>query len=167
MASAIAKGQYETIDPPNTLRAKVRILKGRDAQFDPVKKAEQAVERLSTNFGEWMNEEVERLVETWGVSKSAGFSPESRAALYRAAHDLRGQAATLGYPAAGRIAGSFCDVLDECGAAVPDAFLEQFVRAIRAIARETERNQGSAVADALADELDHAGRELIRQRAGG
>ena len=162
MASALAKGQYETIDPPNTLRSKVRILKGREAQFDPVKKAELAVERLASNFGDWMGEEVDRLVERWSVGKSTGFTPESRAALYRAAHDLRGQAATLGYPTAGRIAGSFCDVLDECGDTVPDAFLEKFVNAIRAIARETSRNQDNDLARALADELHQAGQDLIR-----
>ncbi|MBV6657010.1 MAG: Hpt domain-containing protein [Devosiaceae bacterium] len=166
MPNALAKGAYETINPPNTLKAKVRILTGREAQTDPVKKAEMAVERLACNFGDWMNEEVERLLERWAAGKSSGFTEENRAALYRAAHDLRGQAATLGYPNVGRIAGTFCDILDELdGQPIPDPFLEKFVNAIRAIARETERNQENETAQALADELAAAAKDLIARQA--
>jgi chemotaxis protein histidine kinase CheA len=162
MTSTPASGQYETIDPPNPLRAKVRILTGRDANFDPVKRAELAIERLSGSFSDWMMEEVERLLEQWSANKSAGFAPQTRAALYRVAHDIRGQAATLGYPSAGRVAGVFCDILDSVESRdVPDAFLEQYVTAIRAIARETERGKDSTLAQNLADELAKAGQELI------
>ncbi|MEM6384461.1 MAG: Hpt domain-containing protein [Pseudomonadota bacterium] len=158
MTSTIAKGQYETIDPPTNLRAKVRVLSGREAaEFDPVKKAEQAVERLSSNFNDWMNEEVERLVEQWGAARNSDFNTDRRAALYRAAHDLRGQAATFGYPSVGRIAGTFCDVLDDLeGEDLPDGFLDKFVSAIRAIARETDKDPENETAIALADQLAEA-----------
>ena len=38
---------------------------------------------------------------------------DTRAALFRAAHDIKGEAATFGYPIAGRIAGSLCRLIDE------------------------------------------------------
>lgn len=160
------KANYETIEPPHTLRSKVRVLSGRDAQFDPVEKAEAAVERLSTNFADWMTEEVDRLGERWAVGKSSGFNQQSRQALYRTAHDIRGQAGTFGYPHIGAIAGTFCDILEGLeDQPVPDEVLEQFISAIRAIIRETERNQSNVVADQLTEELKVASGEILKQYA--
>lgn len=156
------KNTYQIIEPPKTLQKKVRKLSAREAKFDPVEKAEQAVARLSVNFVSWMDEEVERLLNIWQSSKASGFSPETRASLYRAAHDMRGQAATLGFPAVSQIAGVFCDILDAVGAeGVPDAFLEKYINAIRAIARETDADADNSTAQELANGLAHAGHELI------
>ena len=153
---------YEIIDPPNKLKSKVRMLVGRDAQMDPVERAEKAIERLSANFGDWMEDEVTRLIEQWRKTSDLDFSPEARAALYRVAHDMRGQAATLGFPSVGKIAGVFCDILDAFGdRPVPDTFLEKYIDAIRAIARETDRGEDNAIASELSSELERAGQELV------
>lgn len=153
---------YEVINPPNTLQKKVRKLVGREAQFDPVEKAEQAVKRLSVNFADWMDAEVQRLIDIWQTNKASGFSTEARASLYRAAHDMRGQASTLGFPWVGQIAGVFCDILDAMGSRpIPDAFLEKYINAIRAIARETQSGEDNSVAEKLAEELSKAGQEMI------
>ncbi|GAB5511075.1 MAG: hypothetical protein Rhims3KO_24760 [Hyphomicrobiales bacterium] len=164
MSQLKTDGNYELIDPPSTLKSKVRMLVGRDAQVDPVEKAEKAIERLSANFADWMDEEVSRLVDSWQTNKTAGFAQETRTSLYRVAHDMRGQASTLGFPAVGRIAGIFCDILDTLGEdRVPDAFLEKYITAIRAITRETKRGEDNAIAGQLADELAKAGQELIEE----
>lgn len=162
MSQSKPDGRYELITPPNTLKSKVRMLVGRNAKVDPVEKAEQAIERLSANFADWMDEEVTRLVASWQANKSSGFNHETRTSLYRVAHDMRGQAATLGFPTVGRIAGILCDLLDIVGEdRVPDAFLEKYITAIRAITRETKRGEDNAIAGELANELAKAGQELI------
>lgn len=162
MDDTIAQGSYETITPPNTLQKKVRKLSGRDAKFDPVKKAEQAVERLSVNFADWMDTEVQRLMDIWTANKETGFSAEARGDLYRTAHDMRGQASTLGFPSVGQIAGVFCDIMDAMGdRKIPDAFLEKYITAIRAIARETKAGEDNSIAATLAEELSKAGEEMI------
>lgn len=159
----IKKGEYKTITPPNTLQKKVRKLTGREAQIDPVAKAEQAVERLSVNFADWMEDEVKRLNTIWQADKGKNCA-ENRRTLYRAAHDMRGQAATLGFPSVGRIAGVLCDILDASDdAPVLDEFLEKYISAIRAIARETKAGEDNSIAEELAQELSNAGKELIAQ----
>ncbi len=162
MDEKIKEGGFQTITPPNTLQKKIRMLSGRDAQFDPVKKAEQAVERLSVNFADWMDEEVQRLMKVWQENKDTGFTEEARGDLYRTAHDMRGQASTLGFPSVGKIAGVFCDIMDAMGERdVPDAFMEKYIKAIRAIARETKAGEDNTIATTLADELSKAGAEMI------
>lgn len=165
MSQSKPDGHYELINPPNTLKSKVRMLVGKDAQIDPVEKAEKAIERLSANFADWMDQEVSRLVDSWQTNKSAGFTQEARTSLYRVAHDMRGQASTLGFPTVGRIAAIFCDILDTIGEdKVPDAFLEKYITAIRAITRETKQGEDNAIAGELADELAKAGQELIEEQ---
>jgi len=138
------------------------MLSGRDLQYDPIAKAERAVEQLSVNFADWMDEEVKRLLAIWQESKTTGFTPESRGTLYRTAHDLRGQASTLGFPSVGLIAGVFCNIMEAMGdRPIPDAFMEQYVAAIRAIARETKSGEDNSIAGALADELTKAGDDMI------
>ena len=162
MGKTVEKGDHSTITPPNTLQKKVRKLTGRKANFDPIANAEQAVELLSVNFADWMDKEVQRLMDIWQTNKSTGFSGEARGALYRTAHDLRGEAATLGFPSVGHIAGVFCDILDAVNDnPVPDDFLEKYITAIRAIARETKAGEENAIAAALAEELSQAGAEMI------
>ncbi len=160
----IIKGEYKTITPPDTLQKKVRKLVGREATIDPVAKAEKAVERLSVNFATWMEEEVARLIEIWQASKVSANANESRAMLYRAAHDMRGQASTLGFPSVGHIAGVFCDILECMGNdPIPEEFLEKYISAIRAIARETGAGEDNSIAEALAQELSRAGNEMIER----
>jgi hypothetical protein len=44
---------------------------------------------------------------------------------------------------------------------VPDAFMEKYIKAIRAIARETKAGEDNSIATTLADELSKAGAEMI------
>lgn len=162
MSEPITKGQYKIITPPDTLKKKVRVLSQRDLQYDPIAKAERAVEFLSVNFADWMDEEVRRLITIWQDSKTSGFTPEMRGTLFRTAHDLRGEAATLGFPSVGLIAGVFCNIMEAMGERpIPDAFMEKYIAAIRAIARETKSGEDNTIAGALADELTKAGDEMI------
>ncbi len=161
---AVTKKQdaFQTITPPDTLQKKVRKLSGRDAKFDPIAAAEMAVDRLSVNFTDWMDDEVKRLMEIWETSRESGFSSETTDVLYRAAHDMRGQASTLGFPNVGKIAGIFCDIIDALGdRPVPADFLEKYITAISAIARETSAREDNSVATTLAEELAKAGNEMI------
>jgi hypothetical protein len=56
-----AQKKYEVIEPKVDLRTKVKPLRGKEATFDPIASAEAALERLSNNFGMWMDDETKRL----------------------------------------------------------------------------------------------------------
>ena len=66
---------------------------------DPVARAEKALAELSTEFGIWMHAECERLDSARRALASGGFTAANKDALFHAAHDLKGEAATFGYPA--------------------------------------------------------------------
>jgi len=99
-----------------------------------IARAEAALESLSSHFAGWMNEECRRL-EAIGRSIQAGErSPEALDALYRAAHDLKGEAATFGYAAVAGSATALCDILETLKkrGTVPAQAIGAFIADIRA-----------------------------------
>jgi chemotaxis protein histidine kinase CheA len=147
---------YEVVQPPRTLKAKARVLTGAEAaRFNPVGDAETALEKLSVNFQKWLDDQVAVLREAHADGVAAGFSEEATRNLFRAAHDLRGQAATLGYPLAGEIAGSLCHLFDHIpdGGHVPRDLVRLHVDAVRAVVAEKASDENHSTGRSLVDSL--------------
>jgi chemotaxis protein histidine kinase CheA len=146
----------EFLEPPSDLRKKVRQRPSKPSDKDPVAEAEAALARMATSFDVWMSEETQRLAALWNAADLTDFELEARDAFYRAAHDIKGQAATMGFPVAGRIAGSLCRLLDgvDTPEMLPRDLVRQHVQSVRAIIVENAREDTSATARRLAERLD-------------
>ncbi|MCW1838503.1 Hpt domain-containing protein [Prosthecomicrobium hirschii] len=153
----------EVVAPGIDLRGKVKERKLQRGEKDPVAQAEAAMKRLETTFGIWIADETEKLLSAWKQAANTSFDAASREALFRSAHDIKGQAATLGYPAAGRVAASLCMLLDHAATPdlLPDELVRQHVQAIRAIVIEDARDESSQTAVRLADRLTEVTDEYL------
>jgi chemotaxis protein histidine kinase CheA len=144
----------EIFMPPNILKAKVGgTISGID--MAAIKRAEAAIEVLKTEFDSWLATDVARLVE--GRDRFAvGPSPETRGALFRAAHDLKGEGETLDFPLIARVAASLTKLIDELGpdAELPLGLVDAHVAAIRVIFRDKIKSAADSTASLLADELE-------------
>lgn len=141
--------------PPNKLRERATRLAGpRDAgDMLAINRAEHALERLSPEFDAWMASEVERL-EAARRAYAETPDAEALAALYRSAHDMRGQSATLGFPLVGEIANGLCELIERMGdKRPPQPIVDRHVEAIRAIVRENARSREDPLGAALAERL--------------
>jgi chemotaxis protein histidine kinase CheA len=107
----IVDGACETIPVSNTLRAKIAVTTtgSPDALFQA---ADNAIVDQARGYLDRARAEVE---EAGAVLRAAIADPDGRAAaldsLYRIAHDMKGQAATFGYPLATDVAALLCKVL--------------------------------------------------------
>lgn len=155
----------EFIEPPSDLRKKVKKRASKAGDVDPVAAAEAALARMATSFDGWMNEETQRLSELWSAADLTSYEIETREAFYRAAHDIKGQAATLGFPVAGRIAASLCRLLDgvEVVDRLPRELVRQHVQSVRAVIAENARENDSPTARRLADRLDEVTDDYLEQ----
>ncbi|WP_420131795.1 Hpt domain-containing protein [Rhodopseudomonas sp.] len=128
---------HQVITQANPLRKVMRRTDTEPAD-DPVARAELALAELSSEFGGWMSVECDRLAAAYAGLKRGGVSSETRGELFRAAHDIKGDGATFGFPAAAAAAESLCRVIDHAPdlARVPDELLANHVDAIQAIVRE-------------------------------
>lgn len=155
-------GDYEMITPPNPLR--MAVSQGADAG-DPVARAEEALAELSGEFSSWMDTECERLDAEREKVKSKGVSRKTLDALFHAAHDIKGQAATFGYPFVASCADSLCRLLEHTPdmKRIPLPLVDQHVDAIRAIIREKARPDIVQVADALTKRLREVADDFLAQ----
>src|SRR5688572_20771730 len=96
---------HDVITPDNPLRPFVRRVPD-DDKDDPVARAEQALAQLSGQFNDWMIDECDRLAAARQRVADEGFTADARDVLFRAAHDIKGEAATFGFPAAAAAAES-------------------------------------------------------------
>jgi HPt (histidine-containing phosphotransfer) domain-containing protein len=153
---------HEVITPPNRLQKAVAMSK--PAGFDPVARAEEALGNLASEFSGWMNEECEQLDEVRQKVKAEGFAQETRDTLFRAAHDIKGEAATFGFPLAAPPADSLCRLIEHTPdtARIPIELVDQHVDAIRAIVREGARPDIADVAHALTRRLREVTDEFLR-----
>jgi HPt (histidine-containing phosphotransfer) domain-containing protein len=146
--------EHQVITQPNPLRAAVRRVADDDID-DAVARAEQALAGLSGEFADWMATECQRLSAAHTAVLKDGLNEITRQELFRAAHDIKGDAATFGYPAAAAAADSLCRILEhtpELGH-VPLDLIEVHVTAVQAIVREHARLDRLGVAEELSKRL--------------
>ena len=159
---------HHVITQPNPLRKVLRRVDDNDID-DPVARAEEALAGLSGEFKQWMAIEAGRLSTAYAAVTTSGFTKEAREELFRAAHDIKGDAATFGYPAAAEIAESLCRVIEHAPdlPRVPAELFSHHINAILAIANENTKLDSIIVSGELSrrlrkvadDYLAHANRD--------
>ena len=164
MANSAEDQQYEVLSPPTNLRSKVRELSPREAKkFDPVKAAEAALDRLSHHFGGWMDNETKALMSAWETVRAQGMNEDTLASLYQAAHNIKGQALTLGFPLVGNVAANMCHLIEAAPSpqAIPIKLAGQYVDAIRAMVLEGAKDDDNTVGVELLKTLQTVTDELV------
>jgi HPt (histidine-containing phosphotransfer) domain-containing protein len=155
---------HEVIVPPNKLKKAVQKLKvGEKLDFDPVARAEAALAELAAEFSVWMESECARLDGARNAIKASGITQGSRDVLFRAAHDIRGQAATFGYPLVAPVAESLCRLIEHTPdvSRLPLRLVDQHVDAVRAIFHKNTRGDVGKYAAELAEKLRHVTDEFL------
>ncbi len=152
---------HEIITPVNKLdKAIAKVVLPGD---DPLARAEAALAQLSGEFGDWMVAECDRLDAARRVVKGHGFNKRNLDELFHAAHDVKGDAATFGFPLAASAAESLCRVLEHSpdSGRIPVALVDQHVDAVRAIVREYARPDIGDAAGALTRKLRQVSEEFL------
>ena len=158
-AAIVTFGDHEIITPENKLRGAV----SKDqSEEDPIARAEKALADLSNQFASWMDAECDRLDK---ARRDLAQNPDasSKDALFHAAHDIKGEAATFGFPAVASAARSLCKLIEHAPdiVRVPSQLIDQHVDAVRAIHREYARSDAKQLAATLTKRLREVTDEFL------
>jgi HPt (histidine-containing phosphotransfer) domain-containing protein len=145
---------HHVITQPNPLRNVLRRVADKDLD-DPVARAEKALASLSGEFKHWMIVETDRLSAAHAAIHKIGFTDATREELFRAAHDIKGDAATFGYPSAAAAAESLCRIIEHAPDLdqVPSDLIAHHINAIQAIVRERTKLDTVSMASELSRQL--------------
>jgi HPt (histidine-containing phosphotransfer) domain-containing protein len=150
-AATATYGDHEVITPENKLRKYVSTGPMMPGEMDPVARAEMALAALSSEFVNWMDSECDRLDKARSGLSTGGFNKQNKEALFHAAHDIKGEAATFGFPLVADAAESLCRLIEYTPDAtrIPMKLVDQHVDAVRAIYREYARSDAVDLAALL------------------
>jgi hypothetical protein len=147
-------GDHEVITP-DTRHLRKTLRPALPDDEDPIARAELALAQISNEFETWMHNECDRLDSARHKAKQSGLSKESKEELYLAAHDVKGNSETFGFPAVVPAADSLCRLLEYSPdlSKIPLAIIDQHVDAVRAIVREYGRGEIGMIAAVLTGKL--------------
>ena len=120
-----------------------------------IAKAEAALQAMSAQFGQWLDDEIIKLDAAQAAIRAQGLTADNGEALYCRAHDLKGLGTTYEYPLVTRLAGSLCKLLDDASRRMdaPMMLVDAHVDAIKAVVRDKiqtdEHPTGRVLAEAL------------------
>jgi chemotaxis protein histidine kinase CheA len=154
---------HHVITQPNPLRKVLRRVEDENDSDDPVARAEQALAGLSGEFKGWMLAEADRLSAAYAHIRQEGFNQKASEELFRAAHDIKGDAATFGFFHAGTVADSLCRVIEHAPdlKKVPSELIEHHIHAIQAIVNDHTKFDATMVATELSRRLRRVADEYL------
>jgi hypothetical protein len=153
---------HQVILQPNPLRKVLRRVEEKDLD-DPVARAEEALAGLSGLFKEWMEIEAARLMAAHAAIAKEGFSEQRGEELFRSAHDIKGDAATFGYPVAAAVAESLCRIIEHAPdpSVTPAELITNHVNAVQAIVHDHTELDAKVVAPELSRRLRKVADEYL------
>jgi HPt (histidine-containing phosphotransfer) domain-containing protein len=155
---------HHVITQPNPLRKVLRRVPEQDRD-DPIARAEKALAGLSGEFKTWMLAEADRLSAAHAGVLKDGFTERGSEELFRAAHDIKGDAATFGYPSAAAVAESLCRVIEHAPDLdkVPSELIMHHINAVQAIVRDHTKLESTKVAGELSRRLRKVADDYLMQ----
>ena len=153
-----AKNQYQVINPPNTLQAKVPKTGG-PRMDEMVADAEAALREINGNYEALVRDDVRRIDDA--ISRAERFPLAASKEMHAIAfisHDIKGQAATLGYPLLTAIAQSLYRFVESDKSPAPKRLdvVEAHARALETVVAHRIRGDGGENGRKLLDALDAA-----------
>lgn len=117
--------------------------------------AEEALDALTEEFEGWMRNDLEKMRDAWRIAQKPGADADDYRTLYTCAHNIRGAAASYGYPAVSRLCGSLCTLLGGTRPGENTALINLHIEACRAAVAAGPQGEGSeSVADAVCEALE-------------
>lgn len=154
-APKVANFKDHQVITPDTRKLRRTVRAALPGEGDQVEAAEMALMRLSGDFQLWMNDECLKLDAARQKIKDTALSKDTGQELYLAAHDIKGDGPTFGFPEVVRAADSLCRLIEHTPelTKIPMAIIDQHVDAIRAIVREHGRDDIAQIASKLTETL--------------
>jgi hypothetical protein len=157
---SVEHDDHAVIEPVNNLAERaVRGGAPKDVERQ-IAAAEESLAKLRQEFPAWMASELSGIEGAWLYYKSG--AEDGPKLLFRKIHDMRGQAATFGFPLAGRAADNLCKLMDALKQ-VPDDTIEAHIQTIRVIIREQVNIEDHPLGLAMIRSLESLGDGLIKK----
>jgi chemotaxis protein histidine kinase CheA len=121
----MANEELEIINPPNTLKSKVKV--GGPGAISPemIEKAEQVLASLSDNYLDWVQQDLKNISAAFEELKaSRGDQKKALDSIFRISHDMKGQGGSFGYNLMTSVANELCRMIEKMPSPIGPSHIE-------------------------------------------
>ena len=121
----MANEELEIINPPNTLKSKVKIGGPGAINPDMLEKAEQVLAGLSDSYLDWVQEDLKNISAAFEELKAGkGDQTKILGDIFRISHDMKGQGGSFGYNLMTAVGNELCRMLEKLPSPIGPAHVE-------------------------------------------
>ena len=157
--------EIEIINPPNTLKNKVREGGPGAVDLATLERAEKAIAEMSDSYLEWVEEDLKRMDLAYkNLEKAEEPRKEEADAVFQIAHDVKGQGGSFGYDLMTVIGNELCRLIERTesfGSAEVQA-IKVHVDALKIVIQTGMKGDGGANGQALVDGIRKVGDKLYK-----
>ncbi|MEX0693694.1 MAG: Hpt domain-containing protein [Rhodospirillales bacterium] len=161
----MADDELEIINPPNTLKSKVREGGPGAVDLATLERAERVIEQMADSYLEWVQEDLVRMDAAYkALAAAAGDRTAEADQVFQIAHDIKGQGGSFGYDLMTLIANELCRLIErqeDFGSAEVQA-IKVHVDAMKLVIQNRMKGDGGANGQALVTGIRQVGDKLIK-----
>jgi len=159
----MADDEMEIINPPNTLKSKVREGGPGAVDLATLERAENVIAEMADSYLEWVQEDLKRIDEAYKkLAAASGERTKEAEQVFQIAHDIKGQGGSFGYDLMTLIANELCRLIER-----QDGFDEAEVQAVKVhidamklVIQNRMKGDGGKNGQALVDGIRQVGDKL-------
>ncbi|MDA0998367.1 MAG: Hpt domain-containing protein [Proteobacteria bacterium] len=160
----MADKELEIINPPNTLKSKVREGGPGAVDMATLERAEAAIAGMTDSYLEWVLEDLKKLGAAFVNLKAASGERKAEAdAVFQIAHDIKGQGGSFGYDLMTVVGNELCRLLEKVpsiGNPEVEA-VRVHIEAMKLIIQNKIKGDGGPAGQALVGGIRKVGEKLI------
>lgn len=161
----MADDELEIINPPNTLKSKVREGGPGAVDLATLERAERVIEQMADSYLEWVQEDLVRMDAAYKALAAATGDRKAEAdQVFQIAHDIKGQGGSFGYDLMTLIANELCRLIERqesFGSAEVQA-VKVHADAMKLVIQNRMKGDGGANGQALVAGIRQVGDKLIK-----
>ena len=159
----MADDEMEIINPPNTLKSKVREGGPGAVDLATLERAENVIAGMADSYLEWVQEDLVRIEAAYKkLAAAAKPRKEEAEQVFQVAHDIKGQGGSFGYDLMTLIANELCRLIerqDEFGDAEVQA-VKVHIDAMKLVIQNRMKGDGGTNGKALVEGIRQVGDKL-------
>ena len=159
----MADDEMEIINPPNTLKSKVREGGPGAVDLATLERAENVITEMADSYLEWVQEDLKRIEGAYKkLAEASGERTKEAEEVFQIAHDIKGQGGSFGYDLMTLIANELCRLIerqDGFGPAEVQA-VKVHIDAMKLVIQNRMKGDGGANGQALVDGIRQVGDKL-------
>lgn len=148
---------HEIIEPPNTLKSKVKVGGPKAVSPEVLARAEAVITSLADEYLQWVEKDLVKIQTAWEALKaSPDGSKPYLTGVYQVSHDIKGQGGSFGYQLMTIIGDRLCRFIEPMEKAGPREIeiIRLHIDAMRVVIAQKIEGEGGAIGTQLLKGLE-------------